>query len=157
MAQQRGSDSNVSDKVLCQLLNELDGIESRKQVTIIAATNRPDILDKALIRSGRFDSLLYVPPPDYEARIQIFNINLNRLKICKKVKSEDLANLTEGYSGADISMICKEAGMIALSKDINIEQIKTEHFMQAINKVKPVITKEMIEFFKNFSLNNETK
>jgi SpoVK/Ycf46/Vps4 family AAA+-type ATPase len=95
MASQRGSDSVVSDKVLCQLLNEMDGIEGRERVVIFGATNRPDILDKALIRPGRFDRLIYIPPPDIEAKREIFKINLQKMSVHDDANIDDFLELTK--------------------------------------------------------------
>ena len=95
MASQRGSDSHVSDKVLCQLLNEMDGIESREKVVIFGATNRPDILDKAMIRPGRFDRLIFIAPPDKDGRKEIFRINLIKMSVAKDVEIDYLADITE--------------------------------------------------------------
>lgn len=154
MAEQRGSDSHVSDKVLCQLLNEMDGIESRKQVIIVGATNRPDILDKALIRPGRFDRLLYIPPPDFDARKEIFSINISKLTVNKLIDLDYLAKLTEGFSGAEINMVCMESGVLALSDNIECECIDQKYFEKAIKNVKPNITKDMIDFYSKFSVKN---
>lgn len=87
--------SRVSDKVLCQLLNEMDGIEGREKVVIMGATNRPDILDKALIRPGRFDRLIYIPPPDAEARKEIFKINIQKMKVDENINLDELADMTK--------------------------------------------------------------
>lgn len=95
MASQRGSDSVVSDKVLCQLLNEMDGIEGRERVVIFGATNRPDILDKALIRPGRFDRLIYIPPPDIEAKREIFKINLQKMSVHHDTNLDNLLEHTK--------------------------------------------------------------
>ncbi len=86
---------SVSDKVLCQLLNEMDGIEGREKVVIMGATNRPDILDKALIRPGRFDRLIYIPPPDCEARKEIFRINIAKMQVEENINLEELAEMTQ--------------------------------------------------------------
>ena len=153
MAEQRGSDTSNSDKVLCQLLNEMDGIESRKQVVIVGATNRPDILDKALIRPGRFDKLLYIPPPDFEARREIFKIGIKCMKVDDEVKNsvDKLAEMTERFSGAEISMCCMEAGVLQLAVDIESQEVKLEMFIKAISSVKRNITLEMIEFYEGFN------
>jgi SpoVK/Ycf46/Vps4 family AAA+-type ATPase len=133
----------------------MDGIEGREKVVIFGATNRPDILDKALIRPGRFDRLIYIPPPDMEARIEIFKINLKKMKIGDDVDITTLALATNGFSGADISKVCREAGMFALSEDINSESVKDCYFKKAINITKSSITKEMIEYFNSFSLKTD--
>ena len=152
MASQRGGDgSGVEDKVLCQLLNEMDGIESREKVVIFGATNRPEILDKALIRPGRFDRLIYIPPPDKESREEIFNIVLSKMKIENGIDMKELSDMTEMFSGADIAKVAREAGMNALSEDIDIECIRKEHIMNAIKNTKPIITKDMIEYYEQFA------
>jgi transitional endoplasmic reticulum ATPase len=126
-------------------------------VIIVAATNRPDIIDKALTRPGRFDHLIYVPPPDFEGRLQIFKLNIRKMPIdtsigknCKLVDLQDLAGWTEGYSGAEISLVCREAGLSALSSDINSELVLMKDFEHALKKVKSRITKELLDYYKNF-------
>ncbi len=123
----------------------------------MAATNRPDIIDKALTRPGRFDHLIYVPPPDFEGRLQIFKLNIRKMPIdtsigknCKLVDLQDLAGWTEGYSGAEISLVCREAGLSALSSDINSELVLMKDFEHALKKVKSRITKELLDYYKNF-------
>ena len=129
MASSRNNDNNsVEDKVLCQLLNEMDGIEGK--VIIFGGTNRPDILDKALIRPGRFDRLIYIPPPDFEGREEIFKINLAKMKIKnEEIDYEELSKLTENFSGADIAKVTREAGMIAISNNINCEYIEKKFIL----------------------------
>ncbi|MEM4535543.1 MAG: CDC48 family AAA ATPase, partial [Desulfurococcaceae archaeon] len=96
----RGSDpSGVIDRIVNQLLTELDGIQPLRRVVVIAATNRPDLLDPALLRPGRFDKLIYVPPPDYKARVEIFKVHTRKLPLGEDVSIEDLAKRTEGYTG----------------------------------------------------------
>ena len=153
MATQRGDggSSGVEDKVLCQLLNEMDGIEGRERVVIFAATNRPDILDKALIRPGRFDRLVYIPPPDAESREDIFKIVLKGMKVEENVDIKELSSMTELFSGADIAKVAREAGMMTLSEDINAEFVKKEHIINAIKRTKSVITKEMIAYYEGFA------
>ncbi len=114
--------STVSDRALCQLLNEMDGIESRAQVIVVAATNRLDIIDKALLRPGRFDRLVYVPLPNQDAREQILRINLAKMQKSEDIDFNSLALMTEGLSGAEISLICREAGLKALTENMNIEK-----------------------------------
>lgn len=155
MASQRGHDSGVEDKVLCQLLNEMDGIEGREKVVIFGATNRPDILDKALIRPGRFDRLIYIPPPDEISRKEIFSICLSKMKIADDVDINELVSITAMFSGADISKVCREAGMLALSEDINAESISKNNLICSIKQTKPIITNVMISYFEAFSKNKE--
>ena len=100
-----GSDSHVTERVISQLLTEMDGLEVLSNVIIIAATNRPDIIDAALLRPGRFDRLLYVPPPDKEARMQILKIHTSKKPLADDVNIDTVANQTEGYTGADIAVL----------------------------------------------------
>lgn len=145
----------MSERVLCQLLNEMDGIESLKNVIIIAATNRPDILDKALTRPGRFDHLVYVPPPDQECREEIFRINIigNKMPVEQEVNIQTLAKSTQGYSGAEICLICREAGLHALSRSIETQTISDKDFEESLKKVKPRITSDMIYSYQKFADN----
>ena len=133
MASSRSNESTgVEDKVLCQLLNEMDGIEgnAKGKIILFAATNRPDILDKALIRPGRFDRLIYIPPPDEISREEIFTICFKNMKIEKNVDFLELAKKTPFFSGADIAKVAREAGMLAIGDDINCE------FILQFNKTK---------------------
>lgn len=114
------------------MLNEMDGIEGLKNVVIVAATNRPDIIDKALTRPGRFDHLIYVPPPDLECRREILKINIFENKMPVKegdINIEELAKATEGYSGAEITLIVREAGLFALARDIFSAQVLKSDFL----------------------------
>lgn len=116
----------VGNRVLSQLLNEMDGINSMKQVLVIGATNRPDLIDSALLRPGRFDRLVYIPLPDMEARKRIFMIHLKRMPTDGfdiEQTSHELANSTDGYSGAEIAMICREGGMAALRELVNRDRV----------------------------------
>ena len=152
MASQRSNDSTgVEDKVLCQLLNEMDGIESKKKVIIFAATNRPDILDKALIRPGRFDRLIYIPPPDEESREEIFKICFNKMKVSENVDYKSLAKKTEYFSGADIAKVAREAGMMAITDNMECEFIEEKYIIKAVENTKQIINKEMVEYFENFA------
>jgi transitional endoplasmic reticulum ATPase len=144
-----------SDKVLCQLLNEMDGIEGREKVVIFGATNRPDILDKALIRPGRFDRLIYIPPPDAEARKEIFKINVSKMSVDEDIILDVLAEYSKNFSGAEINLACREAGMMALNENINAERVCHRHFRYCVNQISPVITKEMLDYFEKFKTKNE--
>lgn len=119
IASKRSASTEVSDRVLLQLLTEMDGIEINNVITI-AATNRPDVLDLGITRPGRMDHLIYVPPPDYDARLEILKLNIlgNQMPV-KDVSLEELAKKTENYSGAEICLICREAGLKALSNFSN--------------------------------------
>ena len=158
-----GSDSHVTERVISQLLTELDGLEVLSDVIIIAATNRPDIIDAALLRPGRFDRLLYVPPPDKEARIQIFKIHTSKKPLAGDVNIETLASQTEGYTGADIAGLASAAVMLALRQHIEkykdpkkAEEAKGElkidmkNFEDAMKKIRP-LSKHEIETYKNIA------
>ncbi|MEM2454845.1 MAG: CDC48 family AAA ATPase, partial [Candidatus Bathyarchaeia archaeon] len=111
-------DSHVTERVISQLLTEMDGIEELRGVIVLAATNRPDIVDPALLRPGRFDKLLYVPLPDLEARKEILGIHLRRKPLAEDVDIEELAKKTEGYTGADLAAICNTAVMLAIREHV---------------------------------------
>ncbi len=143
-------DSHVIERVVSQLLTEMDGITRLDNVIVIAATNRPDILDPALLRPGRFDKLIYVPPPDRDSRLKILLIHTKRMPLAEDVDLEYLANVTEGYSGADLEHLVREAAMIALREDINTRYVEMKHFKEALKKVRPSITPEMVKFYKSW-------
>jgi len=130
-------------RTLMQLLAELDGFDAMEDVKIIGATNRPDILDDALLRPGRFDRIITIPVPNYVARVQIFKIHSKRMSITKDVNFEELASRTDGASGADIKAICTEAGMFAIREDRT--RVKMLDFTKGIDKVMVVDAEDMGE------------
>ncbi len=144
IAPRRGvhADAGVTDRIVNQILTEMDGIQSLKGVVVIGATNRPDILDPALLRPGRFDRVIYVPPPDARGRYQIFQIHTREMPLADDVDLRKLAEMTEGYTGADIEAVCREAALTAAREDLNVEKVSMRHFLSAIEKVKPSITPE---------------
>jgi len=146
------SDSGVSEKVLSQLLTELDGLEGLKDIVVIAATNRPDILDPALIRPGRIDRILLVPAPDEEGRKEITKIFTKKMPLSSNIKVEDLTKdiIDDGFSGADIETLCREAAMLALRENIRARKVSFEHFKEARKDVHPTITPEIITWYKEF-------
>ena len=158
-----GSDSHVTERVISQLLTELDGLEVLSNVIIIAATNRPDIIDAALLRPGRFDRLLYVAPPEKESRIQIFKIHTSKKPLADDVNIETLAAHTEGYTGADIAALASAAVMLALRGHIEkykdpkkAESAKKElkinmkNFEEAMKKIRP-LSKHEIETYRSIA------
>lgn len=144
------SDSGVSEKVLSQLLTELDGLEVMKDIVVIAATNRPDILDPALIRPGRIDRILLVPAPEEKARIEILNIFTKGMPLAANTNIEKLGELTNGFSGADIETWCREAAMLALRENIRARKVTVDHFKEAIKEMHPSMTKEIIDWYEKF-------
>ena len=147
IASKRGGsmDNKVTERVVDQILTEMDGLEEMTDVVVLAATNRPELLDSALLRPGRFDRFLLVPPPSEKMRLDIFKIQLQNMPVEKGITAVDLAKRTEGYSGADIEAICREAAMLALREDIKAKIVKQEHFEAAMLKVKPSLSKREIE------------
>jgi len=140
-------DTRVTERIVSQLLTEMDGIHRLSNIVVIAATNRPDILDPALLRPGRFDKLLFVPPPDTNARIEILKIHTRRMPLAEDVDLYELARRTEGYSGADLEALVREAAMNALREDINIDKVYMRHFIEALEKIKPSITPEIVKYY----------
>ena len=131
------TDSGVTKRVVNQLLTEMDGLEELQDVSIIAATNRPDMLDAGLMRPGRFDRHIKVDVPDEEARIAIFEVHTKGMPLAEDVNLKKLAKNTEGYVGADIEAVCREAAMFTLRDDIEANEIPNKYFKEAIEKVKP--------------------
>jgi len=167
IAPARGSDMNrVTDRLINQLLTEMDGIERNSGVVVVAATNRPDILDPALLRPGRFDRLILVPAPDEKARLEIFKVHTRRVPLAPDVDLRELAKRTEGYSGADIEALVREAALIAMrrimaSLPAEVVEEESEEFLEklrvskadfekALKKVKPSITPYMVDYYRNF-------
>ena len=137
-------DSGVTDRIVNQILTEMDGIVPLNKVVVIGATNRPDIIDPALLRPGRFDRVIYVPPPDKEARKEIFKIHTKKMPLGKDVDFDKLAEMTEGYTGADIEAVCREAAMIKLREKLEVGPVEMRHFEEALKKIPPSVTKEDI-------------
>ncbi len=132
------SGSHVTETVVNQILTEMDGIESLENVIIIGATNRVDMIDPSLLRPGRFDYQLLVPPPDKDARLDVFKVHTKRMPL-NDVDLNDMVRKTEGYSGADIEAVCREAAMIALREDLKTSTVTADHFERALKKIKPSI------------------
>ncbi|HYZ49936.1 MAG TPA: AAA family ATPase, partial [Nitrososphaeraceae archaeon] len=162
----RGGDfgnSHVTERVISQLLTELDGLEVLTNVIVIAATNRPDIIDPALLRPGRFDRLLYVPPPNRDSRVQIIRIHTRKKPLAEGVIIEELADHTDGYTGADIASLSSAAVMLALreyvskypnpnesDKHLQELRIHMRHFEEAMKKIRPLSTQEL-KMYKRIS------
>ena len=131
----------------------MDGIEDNSDIVIIGATNRPDMLDAAILRPGRFDRILLVGPSDKKGRLEIFKIHTKNMPLAKDVDIEDLAEKTEGYVGSDIEGLCREAAMLALRKDIDVKTVTLKNFEEAMAKVKASVTKSDIERYKKVEEN----
>ena len=151
IAPMRGTDegSHTMERVVNQLLAELDGLEALKDVVVIGATNRPDILDPALLRSGRFDRMLLVGPPDKLGRHEILKIHTAMMPKGEDVSLEELAELTEGYVGSDLDSLCREAAMLALREDG--VKVDMNHFREALKKVRPSLEENMVSYYERIS------
>ncbi|XP_015595997.1 spermatogenesis-associated protein 5 [Cephus cinctus] len=150
MSSSSSSGNNVQERVLAQLLTELDGVTALGNVTLLAATNRPDRIDNALLRPGRFDRIVYVPLPDAETRLEIFQIKLKKMPAASDVRVQDLVDLTEGYSGAEVEALCHEAAMKALEEDLNAVTVTKEHFKAALAIVTPRTPPSLIALYQNY-------
>jgi len=150
IAPRRGisSDSHVTERVVNQILTEMDGLENLQDVIVIAATNRPDMLDTALLRPGRFDRIILCPAPDKKTREEIFKVHTKGMPL-KDVKIDELAEKTEGYAGSDIEAICREAAIFALRKNIKADKIGMNCFEKALKKVRPSITKDIEKAYED--------
>jgi len=142
--------NNVADRVLAQLLTELDGVESLEGVIIIAATNRPDIIDPALLRPGRIDHLVYVPLPNEQTRREIFQIQFRTIPIASDVVVDDLVAISSGYSGAEICSLCREASMGALRENFDCTEVSMNHFSSVFEDTKPAVSAETVVFYENY-------
>ena len=151
LAPRRGlsSDSHVTERVVNQMLTEMDGLENLNDVVIIAATNRPDMLDTALLRPGRFDRMILTPAPDKKTREEIFKVHTRGMPLTKDVNLKEFAQKTEGYAGSDIEAVCREAAIIALRQDMKSKEVNSKHFEKALKKVKPSITKEIEKAYES--------
>jgi transitional endoplasmic reticulum ATPase len=140
--------SNVSERVVNQLLTELDGLEEMEDVMVIGATNRPDMIDPALIRSGRFDRLVMIGEPDVEGREQILKIHTDDTPLAPDVSLRELAERSEGFVGSDLESISREAAIEALREADDAEEVEMKHFRQAMESVRPTITDEIREYYE---------
>ncbi|KAI8889531.1 AAA-domain-containing protein, partial [Backusella circina FSU 941] len=144
-----GSGDSVQERVLSTLLNEMDGVEGAESVLVVGATNRPDMLDAALLRPGRFDRLVYVPPPDALARLEILKIHTRSMPLGDDVDLESIAARTELYTGADLQNICREAAMVALRKAQTTQQVIMADFNQSLDTIPASISPEaLVEYSK---------
>jgi transitional endoplasmic reticulum ATPase len=149
-------DTHITERVISQMLTELDGLEELRGVVVMAATNRPDIVDTALLRPGRFDRLLYIPPPDRGSRLHILQIHTIYMQLAGDVNLLNLADITEGYTGADIALFVSAAALIALEehiskypnpeeadKNANDMKLFMKHFEESMQKIRPLSPQEL--------------
>ena len=166
---QRMGDSGVGERVVSQLLTELDGLESLEDVVVIATTNRPDLIDSALLRPGRLDRHVHVPVPDEEARRRIFDVHTRNKPLADDVDLDELASKTEGYVGADIEAVCREASMAAtrefigsvtpeeVNESVGNVRVTMAHFEHALDEVTPSVTDEVRERYEEIEERFETR
>jgi len=152
IASKRGMVDNASGqegvKVLNQLLSDMDGLEDLKDILIVATTNRPDLLDPAILRPGRFDKILLINAPSEKGRKMILDIHTVKTPLAKDVIISELAKQTEGYTGADLEALVREAAMLALRESVDAVEVWKKHFDEALKKVKPSVSKSTIETYK---------
>ncbi len=155
LAGKRGVEAGtkVTERVLNQLLAEMDGLEDLKDVLVVGATNRPDMLDPALLRPGRFDKILLVNAPEEKGRLNILNIHTKNMPLTKDVNVKDIAKKTSGYTGADLEAVAREAAMLSLRESIDAKDVRKKHFEEALKKVRPSVSKPMIEVYKKIEEN----
>jgi transitional endoplasmic reticulum ATPase len=142
-------DSRVTERVVSQLLTEIDGLLSLQNVVVIAATNRPDLIDPAVLRPGRFDRRVYVPPPDYGARLKILQIKTRDMPRDNTVVLEEITRRMEGYSGADIDSVVREAAINALRRDPDVETVTLPDFEKAMAETMPSVTPDMVRWYED--------
>jgi len=130
-------DSHVNERMVNTLLAEMDGIQNMKDIVVIAATNRAELLDPALLRPGRFDKLLVVPAPEEKARADILKVHTAKMPLGKDVNLDEFARKTEGYSGADLEGLVREAGMNAMRERPIAKTVDKKHFEKALGAIRP--------------------
>ncbi|XP_019433602.1 PREDICTED: cell division control protein 48 homolog B [Lupinus angustifolius] len=154
VASKRGDSSSnsatVGERLLSTLLTEIDGLEEAKGILVLAATNRPYAIDAALMRPGRFDLVLYVPPPDLETRYEILCVHTRKMKTASDVDLRRIAEDTELFTGAELEGLCREAGIVALREDISATVVGNRHFQIVKNSLKPALTEAEIESYSSF-------
>ncbi|MDO8727132.1 MAG: CDC48 family AAA ATPase [Candidatus Methanoperedens sp.] len=151
LAPMRGSsmgESHVTERIVNQLLSELDGLEELRGVVVIAATNMPNLIDPALLRAGRFDEMILVPVPDEKTRLEIFKVHTTKMALANDVKLDELVKLTEEFTGADIASVSMKAGRFAMREDINAKNVKQSHFLAAIEDTGPSVTPETMDYYE---------
>ncbi len=153
IAPRRGAsmDSGVTERIVNQLLTSMDGVEVLNGVVVIAATNRPDIIDPALLRAGRFDKIMYIPPPDEDGRLKVLEVHTKKMPLAKSVDLKEIARKTEGYVGADLENLCREAGMMAYRSNPDAIEVSQEDFLKAMTSIRPSIDKNVIKFYSDLA------
>jgi transitional endoplasmic reticulum ATPase len=143
-----GTQEHVSERLVNQLLTSMDGIEDTQGVIVLAATNRPDILDQALLRSGRFDRMIFIGPPGLVEREAILKVHTGEMPLSDDIDLKDLAERMDGFTGADIEGICREAAIIALREDIRSKKVLSRHFDEALKEARPSVDAQTVDAYK---------
>jgi transitional endoplasmic reticulum ATPase len=138
---------HATERIVNQLLNEMDGLEELHGVVVIGATNRPDIIDPALLRPGRFDELILAPVPDLESRRKIFQVHLKKAPLAEDIDIEELIDQTDQYTGADIAAVVRKAGRLALREDMGATKISQTHFLAALQEIGPSVTPDTMKYY----------
>ena len=147
-----GDDGNkVTERIVDTLLTEMDGLTGLKNVVVIAATNRPELLDIALMRGGRFDRIIEIPAPEEKTRLEILKIHTKSMPLDKKIDLADVAKKTDGYTGADLENVCREAGMSAIRRGADVDKVEEKDFEEALSLVKPSVTKPYVDKIRKFA------
>jgi transitional endoplasmic reticulum ATPase len=151
LAPMRGTalgEPHVTERIVNQLLSELDGLEELRGVVVIGATNMPQLIDPALLRPGRFDEMILVPIPDAKTRLEIFKVHTRKMSRADDVNIDELVRLSDDFTGADIAAVCKKAGRFAMREDINAQKVRQSHFMAAIEDTGPSVTSDTMSFYE---------
>lgn len=151
LAPMRGTalgEPHVTERIVNQLLSELDGLEELRGVVVIGATNRPDIIDPALLRPGRFDEMILVPVPDTKTRLEVFRVHTRKMSLAEDVNLDELVKMTSDFTGADIASVCKKAGRFAMREDINARVVRRDHFIAAVNETGPSVTPDIMGYYE---------
>ncbi len=154
LAPQRGSsfgEPAVTERVVNAILAEMDGLEELQGVVVIGATNQPRLVDGALLRPGRFDELIYVPVPDRETRLKVLQIHTRRMPLAPDVRLSDLADRTQGFTGADLENLARRAGLQALRENMDSREIPMRFFEAALGESRPSVTPEMEEEYRRMA------
>ena len=138
---------HATERIVNQLLNEMDGLEELHGVVVIGATNRPDIIDPALLRPGRFDELILAPVPDQESRRKIFEVHLKKAPLADDINIDELIGQTDQYTGADIAAVVRKAGRLALREDMGAKKISQSHFLAALQEIGPSVTPDTMKYY----------
>ncbi len=143
-----GLDSGVTERVVSQMLTEIDGIQPLRDIVVIGATNRPDLIDPAILRPGRLERLIYVGPPDLQARHEILKVLTKKMPLAEDVDLWRIATMTDRFSGADLAALVREAAMSALREDLNASKVEMRHFEMALHKIKPSLTDDLLKYYE---------